>query len=236
MPTPVKNRVSQTGPVAILSEAAGEGMTNLIEAQKVLLNLSKQQNEILMTAVKERIGQQPAAHAVADLLRRSVETFIRMQEEFLKIASTQTDVWVETVKAGKPLRGRAPLSALAREGFENFARAQMEFFDVIADETAKITGAKRPAVQKIKKTEFSKLASEATASFIDAQKKLADIAGKQMNANLKTAGKAVEFLRTFPIPFVGTMVERAGEHKRQPTRRGKKPVSKPKEAAAAAAA
>jgi hypothetical protein len=236
MPTMVKTRISHTSPTAILGEAAGEGMTNFIEAQKVLLDLGKQQNKILMTGLKERIGQQPAAHAVADLLRRSVETFIHMQEEFLKIAGTQTDVWVEAVKAGKPLGGRAPLAKLAREGFENFAKAQMEFFDVIADETAKITGGKHTVVKKIKKTEFSKLASEASASFIDAQKKLVDIAGQQMNANLKTAGKAVEFLRTFPILFVGTTAARTVHHNRKPTHRGKQPARRPKEAAAAAAA
>lgn len=237
MPTVVNTRTSRTSPTVILGEAAGEGMTNLIEAQKVLLSLSKQQNEILMTGLKERIGQQPAAHAVADLLRRSVETFIHMQEEFLKIAGTQTDVWVEAVKAGKPLRDRSPLATLAREGFENFARAQMELFDVIADETAKITGGKRTAIKRVKKTEFSKLASEATASFINAQKELVDIAGKQMNANLRTAGKAVEFLRTFPIPFVGTTLKWAGEHKRvaKPAHRGKKPARRTKETAAAAA-
>lgn len=234
MPTVVHTRTSRTSPTVILSEATGEGITNFLEAQKILLNLSKQQNEILMSGIKERIGQQPTAHAVADLLRRSVETFIHMQEEFLKIAAKQTDLWVEAAKTGKRLGGRSPLANLAREGFETFARAQMEFLDVIAEETAKITGGKRTAAKKTKKTELSKLANEATASFIDAQKKLADLAGKQMHANLKTAGKAVEFLRTFPIPFVGTTAERA-EHKSRPARRGKKPAAK-KEAAAAAAA
>lgn len=236
MPTSVKSRSSQIFPVAILSEVAGEGMTNFIEAQKVLLNLGKQQNKILMTGVKERIGQQPAAHAVAELLRRSVETFIRMQEEFLKIAAEQTESWAEAARAGKPLRGGAHLAVLAREGFQNFTRAQMEFLDVVAEETAKITGGKRTAIKKIKRTEFVKLANEATASFVDAQKKLVNIAGQQMNANLKTAAKAVEFLRTFPIPFVGTTAGRAGGHKRRPVRHAKEPAVRIKKAAAAAAA
>ena len=76
-------------PTAILSEVAGEGMTNFLEGQKILLDLGKQQNEILMSGVKERIGDSPAAQAMTDLLRRSVDTFIRMQEEFLKIAGRQ---------------------------------------------------------------------------------------------------------------------------------------------------
>jgi hypothetical protein len=187
-------------PTAILSEVAGEGMTNFIEGQKVLLDLGKQQNEILMTGVKERIGDWSAAHAMTDLARRSVETFIDMQEEFLKIAGKQTHTWVEAVKAGKPYE-TDHLVGLAREGIENFVKAQKQFLDVIAEETAKATGGKKAhgAVKKIKKTELSELARQATESFIDAQKKLVTVAGKQLNANVKTAGKSLELLRPFPF-------------------------------------
>ncbi len=227
-------------PRAVFSEMAGEGMTNFIEAQQILLDLSKKQNEILMTAVKERIGEGPAAHATADLLRRSVETFIHMQEEFTKIADKQTHIWVEAAKSGKPLAGRAPLVDLAREGMENFAKAQKQFLDVIAGLTAKATGGKRTAIKKIKKTELSKLARQAAESFIDAQKKMVEVAGKQINANVKTAGKALELLQPLPKTLMEAMVKPAGEHKRErkPVHRGKKPaaVGKKKEAARAAAA
>src|ERR1700757_2150433 len=157
-------------PTAILSEVAGEGMTNFIEGQKVLLDLGKQQNEILMTAVKERIGDWPPAQAITDLLQRSVETFIHMQEEFLKIASKQTHTWVEAAKSGKAYQPEH-LVDLAREGMENFVKAQKQFLDVIADETAKATGGKRVngAFKKGKKTELSALARQATESLIDAQ-------------------------------------------------------------------
>src|ERR1700756_5099248 len=77
-------------PAAILGEVAGDGVTNFIEGQKVLLDLGQKQNEILMTGVKERIGDWPAAQAVTDLVRHSVDTFIDMQQAFLKIAGKQT--------------------------------------------------------------------------------------------------------------------------------------------------
>lgn len=186
-------------PTAILSEVAGEGMTNFIEGQKVLLDLSKQQNEILMNGVKERVGDWPAAHALTDLLRRSVDTFIHMQEEFLKIAGKQTHTWVEAAKAGKPYEPDH-LVGLAREGMENFVKAQKQFLDVIAEETARATGGKHSnGFKKVKKTELSDLARQATESFIDAQKKLVDVAGKQMNAGVKTAGKSLELMRPFPF-------------------------------------
>ena len=76
---------------------------------------------------------------MTDLLRRSVETFIHMQEEFLKIAGKQTHTWVEAAKAGKPFHGE-PLMELARDGMENFMKAQKQFLDVIVEETAKATG------------------------------------------------------------------------------------------------
>jgi len=125
-------------PTAILGEIAEDGLTNFLEGQKVLLELGKQQNEILITGVKERMGDWPAAHALTDLLRRSVDTFIEMQEEYLKIASKQTHNWVESAKAGKPYQPEHVVD-LAREGMENFVKAQKRFMDVLADETAKAT-------------------------------------------------------------------------------------------------
>jgi hypothetical protein len=221
----------QHSPAAILGEVAGEGVTNFIEGQKVLLELGLRQHELLMSGVKERIGDPRATHAV-DLLRRSVETFIHMQQEFLKIAGKQTHAWVEAAKAGKPYQTEL-LAGLAREGVENFVKAQKQFMDVIAEETAKVIGSKHSnGFKKIKKTELAALARQATESFIDAQRKLVDLAGKQMNANVKTAGKVPELLKPFPfVPFteltregvksyvdaqkalMNVMVKPAGEHK-----------------------
>jgi hypothetical protein len=243
-------------PTAILSEVAGEGMTNFIEGQKILLDLGKKQNAILMTGLKERIGDSPAAQALTDLLQRSVETFVHMQHEFLKVAEKQTHTWVQAAKAGKPYESQH-LLALAREGLDNFVNAQKQFLDIIAEETAKATGGKRAkGVKKIKQTELSELAHQATESFIDAQKKLVDVAGKQMSASVKTTGSALELLRPFPlVPFgdlvregvksyvdaqkalMDAVVKPAAEprHRVVASRRGRKPGKYAKKEAAAAA-
>ena len=83
---------------------------------------------------------------------------------------------------------------------ENFVKAQKQFLDVIAEETAKATGGKHTngAGKKMKQTELSELARKATEAFIEAQKRLVDIAGRQVNANVKTAGKTMTLLRPFP--------------------------------------
>ena len=185
-------------PTAILTEATAEGMSNFIEGQKILLEMGQKQNEILMNGIKERVGDCPIRHAVTDLLRRSVDTFIGLQQEFLKIAGKQTHTWVEAVKSGKPL-DTAHLVDGAREAMDHFVKTQKRFMDVIAEETAKATNGKPIEVKKGKKTEIAQLAREATESFMAAQKKLIDVAGKQMNAEVKIAGKAVELLQPFPF-------------------------------------
>jgi hypothetical protein len=188
-------------PTAILSEVAEEGMTTFLEGQKVILELGRKENDILMGGVKERIGDCPRRRALIDLLRRSVDTFIEMHEEYLKIASKQTHTWLESVKAGKTYQPEHVID-LAHEGIENFAKAQKRFLDVVSEETAKVTSGKptNGAGRKMKPTELSELAREATDSLMEVQKRLVDVAGRQMNAGTKTLGKAMDMLKPFPFP------------------------------------
>ena len=258
MPKMAKHETSRAhhSPTTILSEIAEEGVTNFIESQKVLVNLAQEQTKILMSGVKERIGNQPAAHAVADTLRRSVDTFIDMQKEFLKIASKQTHAWVEASKTGNPYKSEH-LVELAREGIENFVKAQKQFLGVIVEETEKATSGKHADVKKIKKTDLSNLARQATESFVDAQKRLLDAAGRQMNANVKATGRALQLIKPFPFVRVAeltrkgvkgyvdaqkalmdVMLKHRTGHKLEakPVHRAKRAARPPKKASAAAAA
>jgi hypothetical protein len=180
-------------PVAILTELAIEGTSSFTEAQRILLHLAHQENEIIMNGGKERIAGSARAVAVADLVRRSLDTFIRMQQDFLATTSTQTLHWLEAVKAGKGYQN-THLIDLAREGMETFVESQKKFLDVIAQETAKVASGKDHHEKTVKKTELSKLAGEATNSFIDAQKKLLDVMGQQMNVNLRAATRTMDLL------------------------------------------
>jgi hypothetical protein len=197
-------------PTAILSEIAEDGLANFLEGQKVLLELGKQQNEILLTGVKERVGDDPRQQALIDLLRRSVETFILMQEEYLKIASRQTHTWLESAKAGRPYQPDHVVD-LAREAMDNFVKAQKRLLDVIAEETAKATRTKSTSGlrRKSKQTELSALARQTTESFLEAQKRLVDVAGRQMNSSVKTAGKTLELLKPFPFLPVSELTREA---------------------------
>jgi hypothetical protein len=191
-------------PVAILTELAVEGTSSFMEAQRILLNLVQQENALAMNAVKERVSGSTRAMAMTDMLRRSIDTFLGMQHEFLKTTSKQTTAWLEDLRHGKGYQATR-LVDLAREGMDAFVEAQKRFLDVIAQETGKIASGKPEHAEKLKKTEMSKLAREAVESFIAAQKKLLDVVGQQMNVNLKAATKTMEMLspaRLMPVANV----------------------------------
>lgn len=198
---------SKSSPTALLSELAVEGTSNFIEAQRILLDLAQRENEIVMGGIKERVGNSVPAVAMTDLVRRSIDTFVEMQQDFLTIAGKQSQTWLEAAKAGKPF-DRNYLIDLARDGMENFVKAQKKFLDVIADETEKATGNKPVRIPKeIKKTELTKLAGQAATAFVDAQKKLLDVASQQMKVNLQVAGRATEVLNPFKVPLASLTSE-----------------------------
>lgn len=185
-------------PVAILNELAVEGTSSFIEAQRILLNLAQQENEIVMGGVKERVSTSVPATATTDLVRRTIDTFIDMHREFLKITSKQTLDWLE--HAGKGKYGGTHTVDLAREAMGNFVDAQKKFLDVVAQETTRLTSGKSEKAEKaVKKTELAKLARDASNAFVEMQKKMLDIAGQQMNVNLKAATRALEVIKPFQL-------------------------------------
>jgi len=176
------------GPAA-LTEVAGEGFERFIAAQKILLDLAKRQNEIVMTGVKERVGASQPAAAMTDLLRRSVDTFIDLQEQFLDTAKKQTKGWVDSSKTGKPFAGKG-FAELAGEGFESLVQTQNKFLDLIAEETTKATKEAKGAEKAPKPPELTELARHSVEAFVEAQKKLMETAGSQIESNLKSARRA----------------------------------------------
>jgi hypothetical protein len=184
-------------PAAIASELAGEVMSNFIEGQKLLLGLAQREHEIVTTGVRERVAGNSAAVAVTDLVQRGFDTFVDMQQDFLKMASKQTNTWLNAVKSGKGFDPEG-LVEVAREAMETFVHTQKKFLDTVAEQTTKATSGKEP-LRKMKLTELSDLAKDATDAFIEAQKKLIDVAGRQVNANMKAAGRTLNMITPFPF-------------------------------------
>ena len=180
--------------LAILTELAVEGTSSLIEAQRTLLNLAQQENEIILSGVKEQVDRFVPAGAMTDLVRRSLDTLIGMQQELLTSTSNQTLEWLQAEETRKGTRA-SHLVEFAREGVEAFTRAQEKFLEVVAQEAEKVrSGKKEHQGATVKKTELRHLAREAGNAFIEAQKRLLDVMGQQMSVNLDATTRALEMV------------------------------------------
>jgi len=180
-------------PEVTLTELVGEGISNFIAAQRILLGLAQRENALLTTGIRERTGSNVLS-AMTDLLRRSVDTFVDMQEHFLTMAGNETEAWIDAAKSGEPFAGKG-LAALAKEAVETFVKSQKKFMDAVAEQVAKATeGAAAEGEEDIERTELAELAKQASESFIDAQKKLLDVAGDQVDVNLKAVRWTAEMI------------------------------------------
>lgn len=188
------NSNEQRSPLALLTELVVEGTSSLVEAQRTLLSLAQQENDIFLNGLKSRIGSFLPGVAMTDMVRRSVEILISMQQELLTVTSKQTLQWVEAEKRSNPDQS-ARLAELAREAIETFTRAEKKLLEVVADESARVSGGKHAHAEKpLKKAELVALAREASAAFIEAQKSLLDVMGQQMNVNLDLAAESMQRL------------------------------------------
>jgi hypothetical protein len=191
---------------ATLTEVTGEGISNFIAAQRVLLHLAQRENEIVMTGVQEQTGGSAPISAVVELVRRSVDNYIDMQQHFLTLASKETDGWIDAMKSGKAFAG-VDLVEVAREGIDNFVRSQKKFLDVIAEETEHAIEGKNG--KPTAKTELAELARQGAEAFIDAQKKLLDVAAQQVEVNLKAARETVQAVNPFQPMALGDLTRHA---------------------------
>jgi hypothetical protein len=190
---------TEDGPVKILTEIAVEGTANCIEAQRILLDLVQQEDEIVMNGVKERVSENGTAVAVTNVIRRSVDTLVEMQQNFLVLASKRTQGWLQSAEDDKGAPGNG-LVGLAGEAMDEFVAAQKKFLDMVSEKTEDIK--KEQGGRKAHKTELAKLGRDASDAFIDAQKKLLDIAGQQVNVNMQAASRALDFkmpIRVLPV-------------------------------------
>ena len=187
---------AKESPMNILTEIAVEGSANYIEAQRILLDMAQQENELVLNGVKDRVGDYKTAVAMTNVMRRIIETFIEMQQNFLVLASKKTQGYLQNSE-GKDDEANG-LVSLAGEAMDEFVKAQRKFIDLVAEETSGEAKDSHPG-KKADRKAIAELGREAADCFIDAQKKLLDLAGQQVNVSLQSASRAADIKMPFRV-------------------------------------
>ena len=174
-----------------LTQLAGEGMSGVVCAQQILLEAAVRQNEILITALRDR-AEDSRVEAAVNMLEGCTEIFVSMQQELLSIARNQAGVWAESPDSGKHTGDKDP-AAVVGKVMENLARRHEELLRAVWDGTASLFASGRKKGTRLARTEVTELVRQSADSLIDMHKKLLDLAGKQLDAILKTAGRIFDF-------------------------------------------
>ena len=59
-----------------------------------------------MNGVKERVGEYGTAVALTNVIRRSIDTFVEMQQNFLTLANKRAQGWLQSRRKERAWPGR----------------------------------------------------------------------------------------------------------------------------------
>lgn len=181
-----------TNPLAIW---ARQGIESFVAAQKILLDLTAQQNSLLIGMIRERLsepGFQPGK-ALARMADKGVENFTTAGKILLDFAAGETGLVVDGVKKGLRLPG--PVGGAAevfRHRVHTIIGLQKRLLDAAAEQTHVAAESYREgkglrAIEGV--TEFARRGME---DFVETEKEFLDLATEEVSTVLRGGKEARE--------------------------------------------
>jgi hypothetical protein len=167
----------------MIGEWLRQGADGLIATQKILLDLAAQQNALVLTIARERLGLRAPipSKSLLELARKGLQILIEAEKTVLDMAARQNQIVQDGFRpgvAGTPLEG---VTDIAHRTFYAFIHAQKQFLDVFDRETEGLLRdwkAGRPfEVQRV-----SEIARAAVRDFVKIQKKFLTIVEERLTA------------------------------------------------------
>lgn len=188
----VRERVSLR-PAASTAETAGDFVTGLTDAGKILLDLAGGESVVITDGMKEILGLRPSFAALADLVPRGINTVIDMHKHLLDMVAEQTRDLVESYADGRPLMPVERMAAMTRETIQSFIETQKMFLDNVAEQVTIATegGKEGKAGRRDRSKALTQLAREGVDKFIEAQKELLELAIERIQAEGRGQKKPV---------------------------------------------
>jgi len=174
-----------TNPLAVW---ARQGIESFVAAQKILLDLTAQQNALLIGMIRERLsepGFQPGV-ALAKMADKGVENFTTAGKILLDFAAGETGLMVDGVKKGLRLPG--PIAGVAevfRHRVDTLIGLHKRLLDAAAEQTHAVTEAYRDG-KGFKAVEgVVELTRRGIEDFVETEKEFLDLATEEVGTALK---------------------------------------------------
>jgi len=160
-------------PVSQLADWARQGIESFVAAQKVLFDLTAQQNALVKGMVRERLHEPRLrpVDTIAKIADSSVGHLTAAGKILLDLAAGETALVADWAKEGSPLPSARALTEVVRHRVDTFVDMQKRLLDLAAEQTHAVA-------ESYGKGELSKiggsvaeLATRAIEGFVETEKK-----------------------------------------------------------------
>lgn len=172
-----KESTPPASPASTLAHWAGQGVQSFVATQKILLDLTAQQNSLALGFVRERISFSPLRPltGMVDLAGQGLANFVAAQKILLDLAAEENGLMLQGVRDGLGLTGVPALMTDAiREGVNEFVGMQKKFLDAL-DYQAKAAVSVVTEGKAYEGKPMADVAKESLESFIHTQQKFLDL-------------------------------------------------------------
>jgi len=179
-------------PVSQLAGWARQGVESFMAAQRILLDLTAQQNALMIGMVRERLSKPRVrpGRAMAKMAENGVENLTTAGKILLDLAAGETALVVDGVKNLVPLPVAAGTVAnVVRHRVVTFIDMQKRLLDAAAEQTHEVAESYREGKGLVAAgASVADLARRGVEAFVDTEKKFLDLAARDVTAATK-AGK-----------------------------------------------
>ena len=124
-------------PVSQLADWARQGIESFVAAQKILFDLTAQQNALVMGMVRERLHEPRLrpVDTIAKIADSGVENLTAAGKILLDLAAGETALVADWAKEGPPLPAARAVTDVVRHRVDTFIDMQKRLLDVAAEQT-----------------------------------------------------------------------------------------------------
>jgi hypothetical protein len=188
---PIRNQETShvPSPVGQVGQWARQGIESFVEAQKILFDLTAQQNALVMGMLRKRLTV-PKFHpgdAAAGFVDKGVKNFATAGKILLELAADETALVLEGVK-GLRLPGAATVANMVGHRVDTLIDLQKGLLDAAAEETHALAESYRAGKGFAGGAHVAELARRGIDGLVKSEKKFLDLAAHEMRLATK-AGK-----------------------------------------------
>jgi hypothetical protein len=152
-------------------------MESFVATQKILLDLTAQQNSLALGFVRERVNFSPLRPltAMVDLAGQGIANFVAAQKILLDLAAEENSLMCQGVKDGMGLTGTpAAITDAVGEAVTTFVGMQKKYLQMVEEQSHAVVAAIKDGTPYEGKN-LGEVAREGLANFVHTQKRFLDL-------------------------------------------------------------